>query len=293
LFLPDTLFLLMVAMQVWFFLRFIRNGFGLNLVAAVVFAGLGALIRPVNALWIFPCIGVLFFCRKVPVYLRVNYMFIALLLFGAILLPRMWSSYAHGLGFRIDSISSEALMKNTSRLESSLRNIPRHKVLQQYRAALAERFAKDPEKFRTLGAGLRERDSMMFAKLLEHPAAALASHFNLRTLGPDLTGYFIRFQCSTLQSRKITGVVLDMFNKLWLLVLLLGIVWYFLAQSLLPFRMKMLLFLALGGYYMLMPGAVADSRYLLPALPFLCIASSFGLTYLYSLVREQKQQGIF
>lgn len=291
LFLPDTLFLLTVSLQVWFFLRFVKNGFGLNLVAAVLFAGLGALIRPVNALWIFPCIGVLLFCKKVPVYLRVNYMLLSLLLFGAVLLPRMWSSYTHGLGFRIDSISSEALMKNTSRLESSLRKVPRYKVLQEYRDTLAKRFAAAPEKFSTLGSRLRERDKMMISKLLEHPWAALASHFNLRTLGPDLTGYFIRFQCHTPQSRKNAGLLLDTFNKIWLLIFLLGIVWYFLAQSTLTLWMKTLLFLALGVYYLLMPGSIAESRYLLPGLPFLCTASAFGLTCLYSLVREQKIQG--
>ena len=45
LFLPDTLFLLAAALQVWFFLRFIRNAFGLNLIASVMLAALGALIR--------------------------------------------------------------------------------------------------------------------------------------------------------------------------------------------------------------------------------------------------------
>ena len=55
--------------------------------------------------------------------------------------------------------------------------------------------------------------------------------------------------------------------------------------------MKTLLFLALGVYYLLMPGSIAESRYLLPGLPFLCTASAFGLTCLYSLVREQKIQG--
>ena len=57
--------------------------------------------------------------------------------------------------------------------------------------------------------------------------------------------------------------------------------------------MKTLLFAALGAYYLLMPGAIADSRYLLPALPFLCTAAAFGLTFLYSLIREQKQPGAF
>ncbi|MBQ6598390.1 MAG: glycosyltransferase, partial [Lentisphaeria bacterium] len=49
-FLPDTLFLLIVAMQVWFFLRFFKNAFGMNLIVSVLLAAVGTLIRPVNGL---------------------------------------------------------------------------------------------------------------------------------------------------------------------------------------------------------------------------------------------------
>ena len=43
----------------------------------------------------------------------------------------------------------------------------------------------------------------------------------------------------------------------------------------------------LAGYYIFMPGPIAIPRYLLPALPFLCTASAYGLLQFWRVIRKK------
>ena len=68
----------------------------------------------------------------------------------------------------------------------------------------------------------------------------------------------------------------------------LGLGWYFIAavdsRSLLP----VLLFLLLAGYYLVLPGSIAEPRDQLPALPFIALAAAYGLVYFFGIVKEKK-----
>ena len=286
LFLPDTLFLLTVSLQVWFFLRFVKNAFGLNLIAAVVLAAFGALIRPANAMWIFPCIAMLIFLRHIPLRLRCNYMLAALLLFGAVLFPWLLTSKKAGIGWRIDTISSEALLKNTAALEASVSGRKSSDIAAEYRAQMYDRYAAEPEKFATLEAQLNERDRFMFKTIFRHPFRYLALHFNPAILKQDFGEFFIhlgifRPPIFWLKLLYLTTLVLYMFTAL-------GLGWYLIAALDHRSGIPILLFLLLSGYYLLMPGSIAIPRYQLPALPFLCLAAAFGLSYFYGIVKEKK-----
>ena len=61
-------------------------------------------------------------------------------------------------------------------------------------------------------------------------------------------------------------------------------------HSLILFRcfLPHFLFLLLSGYYLLMPGSIAEPRYQLPALPFICLAAAFGLVYFRGIIKEKK-----
>ncbi|MBQ9338438.1 MAG: glycosyltransferase [Lentisphaeria bacterium] len=287
LFLPDTLFLLIAALQVWFFLRFVKNCFGLNLIVSVMFAALGALIRPVNAFWIVPCIFVLIFLRRMPLRLRFNYMLTALVLFALILFPWLLASKLAKIGWRIDTISSEALLKNAAAVEARATGGKASDIAAGYRAEMYELYAAEPEKYRTLEAQLAERDRRMFAKLARHPFHWIASHFDPEILRQDLEGLFInlgifrRPEQFWLRLLYVSTVVLYLFT-------VVGLGWFFIAaidrRSWIPF----LLFLLLAGYYLLMPGSIAEPRYQLPALPFLCLAAAFGLVYFHGIIKEKK-----
>lgn len=287
LFLPDTLFLLAAALQCWFFLRFIRNAFGLNLIASVILAAFGALIRPANALWIFPCVLALFFFRKTTPRLRLNYMLVSLLLFGAVLLPWLWSSYRAGLGWRIDTISSEALMKNAAALEANVSGRGKADVLADCRAEMYAVYAAEPEKFATLGAQLRERDSRMLQRILQHPFRCIVLHLNPAVLLPETAGMMINLGMLHAPNRTWMQIFAIAVRLLYA-AMLLGLVWYFVAAADRRSWFPVLLLLVLSGYYLLMPGSIAEPRYQLPALPFLCLAAGFGLMYFKGIVKEKK-----
>ena len=286
LFLPDTLFLCMVALQTWFFLRFIKNAFGLNLITSVIFAALGALIRPVNALWIFPCIFVLCFYRKTELRLRLNYMLVALLLFGFLLMPWILGSKYHGIGWRIDSISSEALLKNTAALQGKQTGGNPYLIAKEFRERLKQHYAENPEKFRTLGEQLDHQDKEMIGRILKHPFRYLSLHFNPKILSQDLSELMRNW--GILKPPRIMVMSLMVLCLVLYMGTALGLGWYLLAaldqKSLLSF----LLLLLFSGYYFLMPGAIAVPRYQLPALPFLYLAAGYGLICLHGLVREKR-----
>ena len=286
-FLPDTLFLLIVALQVWFFLRFFKNVFGLNLVVSVLLAAVGALIRPVNALWVVPCIAVLVFLHKMPLRLRFNYMAAALVIFGAVLLPWLFASHRAGIGWRIDTISSEALLKNTAALESSVTGRRASDLAAAYRAEMYERYAADPEKFATLGAQLDERDRFMFRKIIRHPFRYLAQHFNPAILQQELSGIFINLGIYS-RPNMFYVKLLYTFSVVLYMFTALGLGWFFIAAADRRSWLPLLLFLLLSGYYLLMPGSIAEPRYQLPALPFICLAAAFGLVYFHGIIKEKK-----
>ena len=287
LFLPDTLFLLIVSLQVWFFLRFVCNTFGLNLIASVVLAGAGALIRPANGWWIVPCAAVLLFLTRIPLRLRRNYLLISLILFGAVLLPWLATSARAGIGWRIDTISSESLLKNAAALEEELTGRRTSDIVADCRALMYERYAADPEKFATLGAQLDERDRFLLRKILQHPFRYLSLHFNPAILRQDLEGLFVNLGMVGRPSRIFLKAVYLATLLLYMLCAL-GLGWYFIAAADRKSWLPVLLFLLLSGYYLLMPGPIAIARYQLPALPYLCLAAAFGLAYFHSIVKEKK-----
>ena len=127
----------------------------------------------------------------------------------------------------------------------------------------------------------------MLAKIARHPFYCIAMHFNPEILRQDLEGLFINLgifrppEKFWLRLLYLSTLVLYLFT-------LVGLGWYFIAtldrRSGIPF----LLFLLLSGYYLLMPGSIAEPRYQLPALPFLCLAAAFGLVYFHGIVKEKK-----
>ena len=287
LFLPDTLFLLVTGLQIWFFLRFAKNAFGLNLVASVILAAFSALIRPVSASWIIPCLAVLILLRKMPMKLRLHYMLAALLIFSAILFPWLLSSKKAGIGWRIDTINSEALLKNTAALEAAVTGRNKSDIAAEYRAQMYERYSADPDRFATLEAQLAERDRFMFEKILRHPVRYLSLHFNPAVLGQDPgelfvnLGLFSRPPAFYLKIYYVASLLLNMLTAL-------GLGWYFIAAADRKSWIPVLLFLLLAGYYLLLPGPIAAPRYQLPALPFISLAAAFGLIYFYGIVKEKK-----
>ena len=150
-----------------------------------------------------------------------------------------------------------------------------------------ELYAADPERFSTLEAQLGERDRRMLAKIARHPFHWIAVHFNPAILRQDWQGLFINL--GMFRRPELFWIkLLYLYTLVLYLFTAVGLGWYFIAAIDRRGGIPFLLFLALAGYYLLMPGSIAAPRYQLPALPFLCLAAAFGLVYFYGIVKEKK-----
>ena len=286
LFLPDTLFLLFVSMQVWFFLRFVKNGFGLNLAASVILAAFGALVSPCNAWWIIPCTVTLLLLHRIPLKKRLFHMLTALLLCGAVLLPWLHASRQAGIGWRIDTAGAWALMKNTAAMEAAADRRKKSDVIADYRAQMHERYSADPVKFSTLGAQLDEQEKFLFRKILRHPFRTLSVHFNPAVLQQDMEGFFLNL--GIFRPKRFHVKLLYCASILLSMLAALGLGWYFIAAADQKNGCPVLLFLLFAGYYLLLPGSAAIPRHQLPALPYICLAAAFGLFYFFGIIKEKK-----
>ena len=298
-FLPDTLFTLIIAFQGYFFLRFIKSAFGMNLICAILLAGIAALIRPANALWILPCIIVILFFHKLRASLKFNYIVISMLLFAAVIFPWIFGNHLAGIGWRIDTISSEALLKNASALEADLagKDDPAP-YIRKHRLEERKFYGTAPEKYAQPAPQLAHRDKKMWGILLEHPFRYLKLHFSMDSLrritAPDFNalfgnleiGKFKKNQPDSFQSQLITTTVFTMTALLYMCCAL-GLGWFLLMSLDRRHFLYLLLFFLLAGYYIFMPGPIAIPRYLLPALPFLCTASAYGLLQFWRIIRKK------
>ena len=79
-FLSDALFAWIVAFQMLFFLKFMKSGFGYFFFAAVLTSIAGTYIRPINIVWILPCLFVLCFLPKPPFREKIRFGVCALVL---------------------------------------------------------------------------------------------------------------------------------------------------------------------------------------------------------------------
>ena len=298
-FLPDTLFALIVAFQGYFFLRFIKSAFGMNLVCAILLAGIAALIRPANALWILPCIIVILFFHKLRASLKFNYIVISMLLFAAVIFPWILGNHLAGIGWRIDTISSEVLLKNVSALEADLdgKSDPAP-YIRKHRLEERRFYGTAPEKYAQPAPQLAHRDEKMRRILLEHPFRYLKLHFGTdslrRVTAPDFNALFGnlgfwksgKIQPDSFQTQLITTTMFTVTALLYMCCAL-GLGWFLLTSLDRRHFLYLLLWFLLAGYYIFMPGPIAIPRYLLPALPFLCTASAYGLLQFWRIIRKK------
>lgn len=299
-FLPDTLFTLIVAFQGYFFLRFIKSAFGMNLVCAILLAGIAALIRPANALWILPCIIVILFFHKLRASLKFNYIVISMLLFAAVIFPWILGNHLAGIGWRIDTISSEVLLKNVSALEADLDGkSDSAPYIRKHRLEERRFYGTAPEKYAQPAPQLAHRDEKMRRILLEHPFRYLKLHFGTdslrRVTAPDFNALFGnlgfwksgKIQPDSFQTQQITTLIVVTVTAILYMCCAPGLGWFLLTSLDRRHFLYLLLWFLLAGYYIFMPGPIAIPRYLLPALPFLCTASAYGLLQFWRIIRKK------
>ena len=110
-FLSDALFGTAAAFELLFLLRWFQRGESRWLYAAALTGGLGVLIRPLNLLWILPCLFAAMFAGKVGLRRRIRDSLIALGIFLAVFTPWILRNHAAGFGWRIDAVSADSLQQ--------------------------------------------------------------------------------------------------------------------------------------------------------------------------------------
>jgi 4-amino-4-deoxy-L-arabinose transferase-like glycosyltransferase len=300
-FLSDSLFGFLVAIQLYFFLRFWRSHIAFYLLCFMAVAALGALVRPLNQFWILPGMVAILAMRSLPWKQRIAYAVMSGIIFFGILFPWMLRNRLHQAGWRLDAISGEVLYHNGAALLSRITGEPGEVIRQRLRAEVAEEFARHPERYPTPDSRIRYQEQRFFALVKEHPVRYFLLHFRIYTLLPDVPSFLENLGISTsgrgtwdiLNRDGLLPAVRHYFSGNYRALVLTApllfayaILYAFFAwRSLLYVRDRdwfMLLCLLLFiEFYLFVPGPVAMPRYHLPALPLICLVAGAGLAMLF------------
>ena len=311
--LSDTLLAFTAALQFCWFIRFLRHGRPADFLWCILFAALGALIRPINSVWILPAL-VLLFAAPAPGWRRKLWTgAAAALLFAAILTPWMWRNSRIGAGFCIDTNTGAMLHQNGAMLLAKVNGTSYEVEKAKILAELERRFA-DHERFPDEASRVDYRLKQFKALIFAHPLAWLPQHFRPHILLPDAPGFFEllgvtrsdRGTMNVLQKQGLFAAVNHYFDgRLWLPLLLLPLlaltmalylgtaVWLGIAVWNWKKRwFSLLVFLAFVEYYFFLPGPVTVPRYQLPALPAMAVAAALTFPVIrHFLSRKKKNDG--
>ena len=265
---------------------------------AVSCGAAGALVRPVNLLWIVPCAVAVFFVRGIRFRRKLLYAAVSVLLFGLVLFPWLARNQAIGAGFRLDSSSAVTLIHNASALESSVTGEAADQIRQRYFEELERIYEADPERFASEDERLTYCETRMMQIILAHPRQYILLSLRPAALAPDIPTLLENLGIT--QSGRGT---LDVMNRqgfaaavrhyfegnnvalaasipliLASLVLYLGALAGLIVRIFRRDWVTVFLFFGFGMYYLWITGPVAMPRYQLPALPVFCVlaAAAFG-----------------
>lgn len=308
-FLSDGLFGTVASLELLFLLRWFLRGESRWLFAAALTGGIGVLTRPLNLLWILPCLFAAMFAGKISLRRRIRDCLLALCLFSAVVLPWVFRNHHNGFGWRIDAVSADSLKHNAAIVESRATGKPAESFRQAYETHFNAVFSKDPASFPTEDSKLTYQETYLSGIIKRNPLIYFRGFFHPVNYVPDLPSLMENLGLST-TGRGTWDVIINhgliagvrhyfggnwFFPILFLPFCLLLLAAYFTGAFgfFLLLRKKNwllpLLFLPLGLYYMTVTGPVAYPRFSLPVLPYLALISAVGLQFLAEWNTLQKQ----
>lgn len=297
--LSDTLFGAAAALQFLLFMNFWQRKRHRCFLPMIAVAALGALIRPINLLWIFPALALLLLdTGKVSWKSKAAYVVAGVLIFGAILAPWMIRNARLGAGFTLDTNTGAVCHQNGAMLLAEVNRTDFESEKAQLLEEQATLFS-DTERFPDEAAREAWRLRRYRELILAHPLVWLRQSASWRIFIPDAPTFWELCGFTT-PNRGTMGVmakhgffagVRHYFGGSWKMLLLTVLLilptlalyagalgrlvcdicelkkrWYELA-----------VFLAFAEYYLLLPGAITAPRYQLPALPVLCVMAAVFL----------------
>ncbi len=295
--LSDTFFGFVAALQFWFFMLFRYKHRRWCFLLMVLAAALGALIRPINLLWIFPALALLAMCFEHGFTWRrkLVYGISGAMLFAAVLLPWMIRNASMGAGFTLDTNTGAVYHQNGAMLLAEVNGTDfeseKARLLRENEIEFSDPVRYPDEASREAWRLGRYRDLV-----LEHPLVWLRQSASWKMLLPDAPTFW-ELCGVTVSGRGTMGVMakygffagvrhyfggnagLLLFT---LLLLLPTLAMYFCALGrvvcdicLIRLRWyELVAFLAFAEYYLLLPGAITAPRYQIPALPVLCVMAA-------------------
>jgi len=306
-FLSEGLFVTLTASALFFFQRYANRKTAGDLSLTALIAGLAVLTRPLNILWIFPCLFVTCFIPGIDWKKTVLRGGLALLVFLLTVLPWVVRNHSIGSGWRIDEVSADSLRHNAAVVESRVNNLPAQYYRDRYALFFEKKFA-DKTEYPDRDACLTFEEKYLTGILMRHKLVYFSLFFNPVKLVPDVPTFLENLSLS-IGGRGTWDVIIKD-------GLFAGILHYFHGRLYLPFLFFPLILLqflvycgALGGvicgifekkwliplffllfcvYYLIVVGPGGYPRFQLPALPFLCVLAADFFNRMYECYREKK-----
>ena len=289
--LTDTLFGLFAALETWFVFKFIKSCKIADFLTAMAIASLGTLLRPINLLFPF-CALFLLFLVDIPWKKRVITAALTLVISAGIVTPWMFRNASCRAGFTIDTNTGAMYHQNGSMLLAEVNNSDFESEKAKLISQMAQEFS-DKNRYPDEKSREEYRQKNYRKLVLAHPFIWLKQQLNFATLLPDAPT-FLELAGATAPNRGTMGVlakdgvfaaVKHYFGEKYYLIFLLlpllcvslftllGTVWY-IGEKVRHFNreslMTLVLFALLIWYYLFLPGAISAPRYHIPVLPCAC-----------------------
>lgn len=302
--LSDTLFVFLVAIQLWFFTRFHFKKLKFYLLLSAFAAGCAVLVRPTNLLWFAPCVFLVLIEDCGTMKTRFTAAALALALFFAPVLPWMLRNAAVEAGFTISTNSGRTLRyHNGAVLRAKLEGGSPEKIRRGLMAADRRLFDDKPEMYATEASREEHRLKLFKQQFAANPIKYLWLHCsNWPVLLPDAPSFLQLLGLSRhgtgtfdIMVKKGVGAAVEHYfgGRYWLLAILApllavaGLTYAGCAVCLLAWLLTkrwvlFFMFLAFVEYYLFMPGPITMPRYHLPALPMMCVMAAMAVQWIQS-----------
>ena len=292
-FLSEGMFVTWVVLEILFMVRYINGTKKSDLLLAAAAGGLAALTRPLNVLWILPCLFVTFFIRGIPFGGKCLRALLGLAVFAVIVMPWVVRNKSIGSGWRIDEVAADSLRHNASVVESRVNDLPANFYREKYAMHFENQF-RDKQKYPDRDSQLSYEEHYLTGIILNHKIVYFSMFFNPSKLVPDVPTFLENLRLTTGGKGTWDVIVKDGLwagtrhyfeGKLYLPFLILPLMLILLATYLGAFGalicavrekdyMLLLLFCLFSVYYLMVVGPGGYPRFQLPALPFLCLMAS-------------------
>lgn len=301
----DTLFTLLIALQLYFFIRFYYKRIFFYLFLSAAIAALATYVRPLNQLWIFPCLFLILILDKTTIKRKIISCVICFCIFSTILFPWLLRNKLNGTGWRMDAIAGQLIFHNGAVLLSKVSGKPQTKIQHELNAEIQQEFKLNPDKYPNTNSKINYKLGLLFSLIRKYPLLYFKLHFRPAILLPDMPNLLRNIKVvrggkgafEVLNRKNIFAMIDHYFNGIyWTLIvfspllLIAGASYILGAVQLMSFILKrnyymFFAFLAFFEFYIFVPGPIAMPRYTLPGIPFLCLIASLAFVSLTSKLR--------